>query len=212
MNTNKLSKISKSILVAGILSAVTLPAAAQSHHNNNRHHNNGHHTQSYQSPTSYDYARVVNVQPVYETYQVNNPVEHCYSKQVPVKQRYSYGSGNGSYTNEIIGGVIGGAVGNQVGKSGGGKARDVVTVVGAVLGASVANDLERRHIRRKNSNGHHGQAYETVEHCEIQDSYTTEQKVTGYDVAYKYNGNVYHTKSNQHPGERIRVQVIVKPA
>jgi len=204
MNTNKINKISKSILVAGLLSVVALPAAAQNY-NSKRHHNNGHHQKTYQSPTSYDYAKVVNVQPVYESYQVNNPVEQCYQEQVQVKKRVPYGSGNGSYTNEILGGVIGGVVGNRVGKVGSGKARDVVTVVGAVLGASVANDLERRHTRKKSANNHHGQSYETVEHCEIKDSYTTERKITGYDVAYRYNGN-------QHPGDKIRVQVIVKPA
>ena len=208
MNTKKLNKISKSILVAGLLSIVALPAAAQ-HHNSSRHHNNAQHQKSYQSPTSYDYAKVVNVQPVYETYQVNNPVEQCYQEQVQVKKRVPYGSGNGSYTNEILGGVVGGVVGNQVGKVGSGKARDVVTVVGAVLGASVASDLERRHTRRK---GLDNPSYETVEHCEIKDSYTTERKISSYDVSYRYNGNVYHTKSNQHPGDRIRVQVIVKPA
>lgn len=215
MNSNKLNTLSKSILVAGILSVVTLPAAAQNHRNNgykNNHNNNGHH-QANHSQVSYDYAKVVNVQPSYETYQVNNPVEQCYQEQVPVNDRASYRKGNGSYTNEIIGGVIGAAVGNQVGKSGGGKARDVVTVIGGVLGASVAHDIERRNTRRNGSNDRYQQnRYKTVEHCEIKDSYTTERKVVGYDVAYQYNGKTFHTQSNQHPGKRIRVQVLVKPA
>lgn len=205
MKTIKLNKLSKSILVASLLSVVALPAAAQ------KYRNNGYHN-AYQEHVSYGYAKVVNVQPVYETYQVNNPVEHCYDQQVPVKPRGSHGNyRNTSYTNEIIGGVIGAAVGNQVGKAGSGKARDVVTVVGAVLGASVAHDIERRNARR--NTGHYEQVrYQTVEHCEIQDSYTTERKIIGYDVAYRYNGQVHHTKADQHPGKRIRVKLIVQPA
>lgn len=227
MNTNK---ILKSIFVASMLSVVALPVAAQNHHNNGNYNNNSNYNNKgsynnkgnnhnnkansnyskkgqHQPSPSYDYANVVTVNPVYKAYQVNNPVEQCYQEQVQVKKRVPYGSGNGSYTNEIIGGVVGAAVGNQVGKIGRGN-RDVGTVVGAVLGATVANGIEGRVARNKASN----QAYETVEHCETKDSYTTERKVVGYDVAYKYNGNVYHTQSDQHPGNRIRVQVIVKPA
>ena len=74
MKTIKLNKLSKSILVASLLSVVALPAAAQ------KYRNNGYHN-AYQQHVSYGYAKVVNVQPVYETYQVNNPVEHCYDQQ-----------------------------------------------------------------------------------------------------------------------------------
>ena len=202
-NTMKTNKLSKSILIAGLLSVVALPVAAKDYHNG---YKNNH------SSVSYDYARVVGVEPVYQTYQVNHPVEQCYQERVPVRQKYSrHNKRNASYTNEILGGVIGAAVGNQVGKHGGGKARDVVTVVGAVLGASVAHDIERNNNRRS-SNGHYQKTrYETVEHCELKDSYTTKRELVGYDVAYKYNGNVYHTQSGQHPGKKIKIKVAVKP-
>jgi uncharacterized protein YcfJ len=44
-----------------------------------------------------------------------------------------------SATNEIFGGILGGAIGNQFG---GGSGKKVMTVAGALLGASIANDNE----------------------------------------------------------------------
>jgi len=208
MKAQKMTTLAKSILIAGLLSAVTLPVSAQNHYNGQ------HHGVSHQTHTSYDYAKVVRVNPVYETVQVNHPVEQCYQEQVPVKQRSHrnrQSSSNSSYTNEVIGGVIGGVIGNQIGKRGRGKSRDVATVVGAVLGATVANSAERDSYR-DSSRGHYQKArYQTVEHCELRDSYSTKQELIGYDVAYKYNGNVYHTKLDQHPGKKIKVQVAVRP-
>jgi len=199
MKTLTLKNITKSLIIAGALCAVSLPAAA-----------NNHHKYSNKSHATYDYAKVVNVDPVYKTYQVNHPVEKCYDQRVPVKHHSKHR--NSSYTNEIIGGVIGGAIGNRVGKRGGGSARDVATVVGAVLGASVANDIERKNSRKKShNNDYHGSDYKVVQHCEIHDSYTSERKVVGYDVAYRYHGNVYYTHLDRHPGHKIKVKVVVNP-
>jgi len=200
MKTLTLKNITKSLIIAGVLSAVSLPVVAQNHH---RHSN--------KVQATYDYAKVVNVEPVYETYQVNHPVEKCYDKRVPVRHQSKHR--NSSYTNEIIGGAIGAAIGNQVGKSGGGSARDVTTIFGAVLGASVANDIERKNKRKKSQhNDYHDSGYKIVQHCEIQDSYSSKNKIVGYDVAYRYHGNVYHTHLDRHPGQKIKVKVVVKPA
>jgi len=151
---------------------------------------------------------------VVETYQVNNPVEKCYNKRVPVHHQAK--RGYNSYTNEVVGGLIGAAIGNQLGKKGGGKARDVATIAGAVLGASVARD-QKHYKRSKRYNSkhydrhYHSTSYKSVRHCEVHDSYSTREKIVGYDVAYKYRGNVYHTQTNHHPGDKIRVRVTVDP-
>lgn len=196
MKTPNLKTITKSVIIAGAMCAVSMPAMAKKH----RHYEKQNHA-------GYDYAKVVDVDPVYETYQVNHPVEKCYDKQVPVNYRSKHR--NASYTNEIIGGVIGAAVGNQVGKNGGGKARDVATIIGGVLGASVARDVERKNARHHD---YHDTRYKVVQHCEVHDSYQTKREVVGYNVAYRYNGQVYHTHLDRHPGHKIRVRVSVKPA
>jgi len=47
--------------------------------------------------------------------------------------------GNGSATNEIVGGIIGGAIGNKFGK---GDGQDAATLAGILLGASLAHDSD----------------------------------------------------------------------
>ena len=90
-------------------------------------------------------------------------------------------------------------------RQGRGRGKDVATVAGAVLGASVAHDVKRNNTRR-------GSTYEVVQRCEIKDSYTKHERVVGYDVAYRFNGRVFYTQMAQHPGKKIRVNVSVTPA
>jgi uncharacterized protein YcfJ len=205
MNTN-LKLISKSLIIAGVVSAVSLPAAANKYRNYTE-----------QTNSSYDYAKVVEVNPVVESYQVNNPIEKCWDERQAVRNSGYSQRRHKSRTPEIFGAIIGAAVGNQLGKRGGGKARDVATVAGAVLGGSVARDIKKENQRRRDyyDDEHNGRyentRYETVQRCEVQDSYTTREEVVGYDVAYKYRGNVFHTQMGEHPGERIKVKVTVDP-
>ncbi len=62
-------------------------------------------------------------------------------KQVPyeveVCNQVRQGTGDGSATNEIIGGIIGGAIGNKFGE---GDGNDAMTLAGIFLGASLAHD------------------------------------------------------------------------
>lgn len=203
----KLKALTKSLIIAGIISAVALPAAAKNYRDSS----------SYGSSSSFDYAKVVDVTPVIETYKVNNPVEKCWDERVAVrKSDYSNqrsSRGYDSKTPEIFGAIIGAAVGNRLGKRGGGKARDVATVAGAVLGGSVARDVKHKNRANRNQyNDRYEQTrYETVQQCEVRDSYTTKEQVVGYDVAYKYRGNVFHTQMDQHPGDKIKVKVTVNP-
>jgi uncharacterized protein YcfJ len=79
-----------------------------------------------------DFARVINVQPRYQTvYQ-----QQCYQERV---------ESNNSTLGTVIGGVAGGIIGNQVGN---GSGRDAATVIGAIVGAGVGNRIgedQRKH-------------------------------------------------------------------
>ncbi len=193
--------------IAGIVaSTLSVPVIAGKSYYSNQYAN-----------SAVDYAKVVQVDPIYETYQVNQPVEQCYHKKVPVKRAARHNSyRNKSKTPEILGAIIGGVVGNQVGKRGGGKARDVATVAGAVLGGSIGRDIKhqnsrKRHYDRYEDSHYSGDHYKTVKHCDVKDHYVTEQKLVGYDVAYKYRGNVFHTQMDYDPGAKIKVKVTVDP-
>lgn len=187
----KLNKLTRSLIVAGAIGAVSLPAAAKKYRD--------------YSNTTYDHAKVVDVVPVIETFQVNRPVEECWDEQV---RRPSHLSGRGHYTRtpEILGGIIGAAIGNQFGS---GRGKKVATVAGAVLGASVGRDTKYRNRHYDRADRHAG--YETVQRCEVRESFTTEERVIGFDVAYKYRGNVFHTRMDQDPGDKIKVRVTVDP-
>ncbi len=206
------SKIAVSVMAAISIATVALPASAAKYRNN-------------YDNSSYDYARVVSVDPLLETYQVNEPVEHCWNERVAYREDYydrdrsrQYSPRSKSRTPDVLGAIIGGVIGNQVGKRGGGKARDVATVAGAVLGGSIGRDVrnQRKYNERYSNDRYddqrHATRYETVQQCELKDSYITKERVVGYDVGYKYKGKVFYSKFDQHPGDRVKVKVTVRPA
>jgi uncharacterized protein YcfJ len=41
-------------------------------------------------------------------------------------------------------------------------------------------------------------------------SYNNDRSVSAYDVTYEYAGHQYTTRTNYHPGDRIRVRVDVR--
>ncbi len=81
--------------------------------------------------TFIDSASVVSVDKVYKQVRVEEPYQECYIKETVQN------NGDGSATNEIIGGIIGGAIGNQFGE---GDGKDAMTLAGIFLGASLAHD------------------------------------------------------------------------
>lgn len=201
-NLSPRTVIASAVLIATV-GAVAIPASAGSYGNNRSYDN-----------STVDYARVVDVKPVVETYQVSNPVERCWDERITVREpiRDNRHYRNKSKTPEILGAIIGGVIGNQVGKRGRGKARDVATVAGAVLGGSVGRDVKHKNSRRYNDSGRYERTrYETVQRCEVKESYVTKEEVVGYDVSYKYRGQVFYTQMDQHPGDKIKVKVTVDP-
>lgn len=205
---NTLIIMSRSLIAAAVIGAVSLPVAAGKYRDQANYNN-----------SAIDYARVINVEPVVETYKVNKPVEQCWDERVPVRhERHTRNHRNKSKTPEILGAILGGVIGNQVGKRGGGKARDVATVAGAVLGGSIGRDTKHHNSRRHNDryddrydDRYERASYETVKRCEVRDSYITKEHVVGYDVEYKYRGNVFHTQMAERPGNKIKVNVTVNP-
>ena len=85
---------------------------------------------------TYDQAKVLDVNPIYQTVNVRVPVEACWEEEVPLHRQHPR-----SATAPIVGAIIGGAIGNAVGN--GKRNRQVGTVVGAVLGGSIGADIAR---------------------------------------------------------------------
>lgn len=154
----------------------------------------------YDRDGGYDYARVVDVQPLTRRVRVTTPQRECWDETRVDQGR---GGPRTSAGGAILGAVIGGVIGHQIGS---GRGRDAATAAGAVIGAGVgARQAER------NSGNAPAREY-TVERCDTRYSEHWEERVDGYRVTYVYNGRRQVTQLPYKPGDRIRVRVDVSPA
>lgn len=151
---------------------------------------------SYSSGSGYDEAEVVDVRPLYETVRYSEPREVCYDERVRDDD------GRYSATGPILGAVIGGAIGNAVGHKK--RNKQVGTVVGAILGGAVGHDISSR-------NSGSGSSYRTEQVCDVEHEYREEERISGYNVTYRYAGETYTTRMSRDPGRTIRVRVQVSP-
>lgn len=141
----------------------------------------------------YGWADVLRADPVHGVTRTNVPRQECYDQQVVRHE------GGNSTAGTVLGAVIGGVLGNTVGK---GDGRKAATVVGAVAGGAVGNRAAGR-----------GNDYETTQtQCREVSSISEQRRIIGYDVEYRYRGEVYTSRLSYDPGERLRVRVRVDPA
>ncbi|MEJ2668889.1 MAG: hypothetical protein P8077_01040 [Gammaproteobacteria bacterium] len=194
--------VSKTIGVIVTCSALSLalgaaPAMAGHDHGDGwRHHENRHHR--YDPPQRYEhrrhheprYGKVIRSKPIYETRTVSVPRQECWQEQV------SYRSSGDSATGTLLGSVIGASLGNELGHEK--RNKQVGAVVGAVLGGSIAHDLTR----------HNGGASRrrTEQRCHTVYDQHRERTLVGYRVKYIYRGEVFRTRMDHHPGDRIRIR------
>ena len=146
--------------------------------------------------TKFAYADVLRVDPVYDRVSTSSPHEEC--ADVPVDRRVDGGNNNGAGT--VIGAIVGGVLGNTVGK---GDGRKAATVAGAVVGGAVGHGVASQ------DDGY----YEGSErHCRVVQDVAEERRIVAYDVQYRYRGDVYMSRLDYDPGERMRVRVSIVPA
>ena len=152
----------------------------------------------------YDYARVLDVDPLVERYRVAEPVQQCWN-ETRYEDARSTGAGNRNGAT-LLGGLVGAVIGNQFGH---GSDRKVATVAGAVLGGAVGNQVAAN----RGDDGYRDEPREyDVQRCATRHEDRYEERVVAYRVTYLYNGRQYHTQLPYDPGQRIRVGVAVHPA
>jgi uncharacterized protein YcfJ len=139
------------------------------------------------------YAPVTDVQPIYKTYRV--PQNHRVCENGNRNDRREQGVRKGNPGGAIIGGIIGGLIGNQFGR---GHGREATTAAGVIAGASIG------------SKARPAGYYSNGPRCYTKRDYYEEQRIQGYDVAYDYNGRIYHTTMHNHPGDRVKIRVDVQ--
>ena len=144
------------------------------------------------SSAHYGWADVLRADPVQGVVQTDAPQQQCY--QQPVVQ---HDPGN-SAAGTVLGAVIGGVLGHTIGK---GDGRTAATVVGAVAGGAVGN--------RVSDQG--GDYPATQTQCQQVNTVSQQHRIIGYDVEYRYRGEVFMSRLSYDPGERLRVRVLVTP-
>jgi uncharacterized protein YcfJ len=100
----------------------------------------------------------------------------------------------------VIGAIVGGVLGNTVGK---GDGRKAATVAGAVVGGAVGHNVASQDDRYASG---------PERRCHMVQDAAEERRIVGYDVQYRYRGDVYMSRLDYDPGERVRVRVSVAPA
>jgi uncharacterized protein YcfJ len=181
----------------------------------------------YDNSSRYDVAQVVRVDPIIDR---SRPASHqeCWieptgysqyndSRYYDHRYRNNYRSNGGINGGAVLGAIVGGALGNQTGH---GDGRKAATIAGIAIGAAIGNQVQKSNNRYgydpRYSNGYYGQndyydQNQGVQRCRIVNDYADEERVEGYNVTYRYAGQIYHTTTAYHPGSTIRVQVDVTP-
>lgn len=182
------------------------------------------------------YATVIGSEPVRETTTTTTPHEVC--EDVVVQERLPERDGNAGGT--VAGAVIGGLLGNQIG---GGSGRKATTAAGAVVGGVIGNKVDKNHVGGKVVSRTERQCH--TENTSSESSRVTgynvtyrnadgttgtmrmdskpgtriamgnTDKVVGYDVTYRFDGQEKTIRMDEKPGERLPVidgQVVTQTA
>ena len=144
-------------------------------------------------------APITDVTKIVERVEERIPFQSCHVQRVVVPR-----SGwSDSMTPVLTGGLIGGAIGSELGRNS--KRKSLIIGASALLGGSIGRDIYR------SSNHHSSPQYRTREVCDTDYRIREYQQVTGYRVRYEYNGSVYETITDSHPGATMPIEVSVTP-
>jgi uncharacterized protein YcfJ len=190
--------IAKAVLVSSAL-LTSCAALADPPHWANAYGYRDHHDHD---DRDFDYARVVDVDPIIRHVRVSSPQRECWNEDRPV----SSGPSGTEVRATLVGGLIGAVVGHQIGY----RHHDAAAVVGgSMIGAAIGNSIGANEAAKRGEYRQVG--YESVQRCEVTNRDEWVDEADGYRVTYVYNGREYTTRMPYDPGQRIRVGVDVRP-
>lgn len=148
------------------------------------------------------FAELIAAVPVSKQVQVPTSSRECNTVPVTYNQTVQRNR-TSTPTNVIVGGLIGGVIGNQVVN---GSKRDAATVVGAAAGGYLGYERAKR---RNTPETVQRVRYE--ERCRTVKGSRSELQPDGYDVTYRYQGQIYTTRMQTPPPARFPVTLSVEP-
>jgi len=186
------------------------PTSSNNRYSNNGYSNSGYSNSGYANssqqrcyPQPQNGGYVANSGYGRDGYYGNDGYNDPYSNQ-------TQGSQTGRTIATVVGGIAGAVLGSKVG---GGSGTYAASALGSMVGGMAGRSIyERTQAQRRQgivtvcdplpSNGGYYPSNNT---------YNTSNNGPAYDVTYEYGGRRYTTRTNYHPGERIRVRVDVRP-
>jgi uncharacterized protein YcfJ len=149
-----------------------------------------------------EFADVISSVPVYQTVQIDEPKQVCREVEVVTEQAQGAVTQRGA-AGAAIGAIAGGVAGHQFG---GGRGKDAATIGGAVLGGVIGHQVAKAGEAPPQS------TTRTEQRCDTVTSSRQEQRLSGYNVSYRYAGRTYQSMLPHDPGSRLAVNVSVTPA
>ncbi|MCS6947496.1 MAG: glycine zipper 2TM domain-containing protein [Steroidobacteraceae bacterium] len=164
--------------------------------------------------SDYDYARVIDVDPLVRRVRYSEPRRHCWYEThydrfdhwrddyrvIETRPHSAAGA-------MLLGGAIGAVIGNQFGR---GDDRRDARVAGALIGMAIGHDQAGRRGYRIHDRWR-DHAPRSIERCEVHYEDRWHEHIDGYRVTYEYNGRRYTTRLPYDPGNRLRVRIDVFP-
>lgn len=120
----------------------------------------------------------------------------------------------------LAGAVIGSALGHEVARNSSSHSNGRTTSrvsysnsINSVESLQQHESPNSRLIKRRSGHNRHAGSHQhrLVERCTTTTISRQQRQLDGYDVTYVYRGNTFQTRTEQHPGDRIRVRVQVRP-
>ncbi|MDH4022379.1 MAG: glycine zipper 2TM domain-containing protein [Gammaproteobacteria bacterium] len=196
------AKASAQLLVLAGTLLVVAGTADASHRGQGRYQ-----SARYISGSTIVYAEVSSVQPLIEQIHTQVPVRECQESTAYAPPAYGSPRPRSAVGGTIVGGVIGGVIGDQFG---GGEGRDAMRLFGALVGAAMGHEAASR--RQAAYYPQPAAEPYPVTNCTTHYETRVEERTRGYRVAYVYDGREYYTEMANHPGDRIPIEVSVRPA
>ena len=190
----------KYAIAAGLSTALALPGAfAYSDYSEYPDESDYYSDRDYIESRQYDgYGKVTRVEPIRVRRDVRVPREECFEEPVTRTRR----DGPSTTGRTVLGALIGAGVGYGVGKDH--RDGEYATAAGGLIGAALGARSAERNAR-----------YETrtdyVRQCRTVYDRRSEERIDGYEVTYRYDGQTYTTRMPYDPGERVPVRVSVTP-
>lgn len=148
-------------------------------------------TAGYQYLSRPQFAEVLSVKPIKEI--IRTPREECHDETVTHQRPIQ---DENRVAGTAIGAVIGGVLGNQIGD---GRGKKLATVAGAAAGGYAGNEVQK--------GMQQSDTYTTVER-RCQTVTDKKEKISGYDVTYRFEGKEGVIRMDQTPGDTIPADVI----